>query len=58
MRTTVNIDPRMLQELVKATGARSRSAALNKAAEEYVRRRKLDELKDAWLTMETARREA
>ena len=54
MRTTVSIDPRMLQELVKATGARSRSAALNKAAEEYVRRRKLDELKDAWLTMETA----
>ena len=54
MRTTVNIDPRMLQELVKATGARSRSAALNKAAEEYVRRRKLDELKHSWLTMETA----
>ena len=53
MRTTISIDPGMLAELVKATGARSRSAALNRAAEDYVRRKKLTQLKDAWLGMET-----
>ena len=60
MRTTISIDPGMLAELVKVTGARSRSAALNRAAEEYVRRKKLTQLKDAWLGMETSdvRREA
>ncbi len=60
MRTTVSIDPRVLAELVQATGARSRSAALNEAAEEYLRRRKLDALKAAWSGMRTAdvRREA
>ena len=54
MRTTISIDPGMLNDLVKATGARSRSAALNMAAEEYVRREKLAQLKEAWLGMETA----
>ena len=54
MRTTISIDSGMLAELVEATGARSRSAALNRAAEEYVRRKKLTQLKDAWLGMEIA----
>lgn len=49
MRTTISIDQRVLEELVEATGERSRSAALNRAAEEYLRRRKLRDLKDAWL---------
>ena len=53
MRTTISIESEMLEELVKATGARSRSAAINRAAEEYVRRKKLTELKDAWLGLET-----
>ena len=54
MRTTISIDPEILEELVKATGAPSRSAALNRAAEEFVRRKKLTQLKDAWLGLETA----
>ena len=54
MRTTISIDPDLLEELAKATGARSRSAALNMAAGEYVRSKKLVQLKNAWLRMETA----
>ena len=53
MRTTISIESEMLEELIKATGARSRSAAINRAAEDYVRRKKLTELKDAWLGLET-----
>ncbi len=60
MRTTISIDSRVLEALVQATGARSRSAALNRAAEEYLRRKKLDALKAAWPGMGTVdvRREA
>ena len=60
MRTTISIDAQVLNDLVEATGARSRSAALNEAAAEYLRRKKLNELKAAWLSMRTAdvRREA
>lgn len=54
MRTTISIDPRTLDDLVEATGARSRSAAINRAAEEFVRRRKLAQLKQTWLGLETA----
>ena len=49
MRTTISFDADMLEELVEATGERSRSAALKKAEEEYPRRKKLRELKQAWL---------
>ncbi|MBI2164975.1 MAG: type II toxin-antitoxin system VapB family antitoxin [Chloroflexi bacterium] len=44
MRTTLDIDKRLLEELVKITGERSKSKALNKALGEYVRRKKIDEL--------------
>ena len=54
MRTTITIDPQMLDDLVQATGARSRSAALNEAAAEYLRRKKLNEFKAAWSGMRTA----
>ena len=54
MRTTISIDARLLRELVEATGARSRSAALNEAAAEYLRQKKLKGLKAAWLDMRTA----
>ena len=49
MRTTITIDQTLLDELVETTGEKSQSAALNKAAEEYVRRQKLRDLKDYWL---------
>ena len=48
MRTTVTIDPKTPEELVEATGMRSRSAALHEAAKEYLRRKKLNDLKAAW----------
>lgn len=49
MRTTITIDRKLLDELVVTTGEKSKSAALNKAAEDYVRREKLRDLKDFWL---------
>ena len=49
MRTTITIERSLLEELQEATGLKSKSAALNKAAEEYLRREKLRELKDFWL---------
>ena len=49
MRTTITIDRKLLDELVETTGEKSKSAALNKAAEDYVRREKLRDLKDFWL---------
>ena len=49
MRTTVTIDRELLDELVETTGEKSKSAALNKAAEDYVRREKLRDLKEFWL---------
>ena len=60
MRTTITIDRGMLEELLEATGEKSKSAALNKAAEEYLRREKLQNLKDTWLGMriEDVRHEA
>lgn len=45
MRTTVDIDPKLLEELVELTGEKSKSRALNKAAEEYIRRKRIDELR-------------
>lgn len=49
MRTTITIDRELLDELVETTGEKSKSAALNKAAEDYVRREKLRDIKDFWL---------
>ena len=42
MRTTISVDARVLEELAKATGERSQSAAL-----------KLRELKEEWLAART-----
>ena len=49
MRTTITIDCALLEELVEMTGEKSKSAALSTAAEEYVRNKKLRDLKDFWL---------
>jgi UDP-N-acetylmuramyl pentapeptide synthase len=42
MRTTVDIEEGLMEELVKLTGEKSK--ALNKALEEYIRRKKIDKL--------------
>ena len=46
MRTTLNIDPDLLDAVVETTGERSKTRAVNKALEEYVRRRKISELRE------------
>ena len=45
MRTTLDIDERILGAVVKATGEKSRSKAVQKVLEDYLRRRAIDELR-------------
>jgi metal-responsive CopG/Arc/MetJ family transcriptional regulator len=44
MRATVTIEKDVLDELVKATGAKTRSAAVRKIIDEYLRERKVDNI--------------
>ena len=43
MRTTIAIDEELLNELMRVEPTVTRSEAMRKAIEEYVRRRRLDE---------------
>ena len=45
MRTTLDIDPDLLEKVVETTGERSKTRAVNRALEEYVRRVKINELR-------------
>ena len=45
MRTTLDIDPKLVEEVVKATGQKSKSRAVTSALAEYVRLRKYEELR-------------
>ena len=44
MRTTLDVDDGLLEELVKVTGEKSKNKAVNKALAEYIRRKKIEEL--------------
>lgn len=44
MRTTINLDPQLVNEVMKTTGERDRGRAVNRALEEYVRRAKIEKL--------------
>jgi Arc/MetJ family transcription regulator len=46
VRTTLDVDRKLLDEVVKATGERSKSAAVNKVLSDYVRRKRVDELRE------------
>jgi Arc/MetJ family transcription regulator len=46
MRTTIDVDPRLLAEAERITGETSPSKAVNAALRELVRRRKLSELRE------------
>lgn len=46
MRTTLDIDSNLLDSVVEATGETTKSKAVNAALEEYVRRIKIDELRE------------
>ncbi|MBF8268103.1 MAG: Antitoxin of type system, VapB [Dehalococcoidia bacterium] len=52
MRTTVDIEEGLLEELVKLTGEKSKKKALNKALEEYIRRKRIQELRAALGTID------
>ncbi len=45
MRTTLDVDDKLLDDVVKLTGAKSKSKAVSTALDEYIRRRKIDELR-------------
>jgi len=45
MRTTLDIDAQLLEEVVGLTEEKNKGKAVNKALTEYVRRRRLEELK-------------
>ena len=45
MRTTLDIDERLLKGVVKATGQKTKSKAVNRALEEYLRRKAIDEIR-------------
>jgi Arc/MetJ family transcription regulator len=45
MRTTLDVDRKLLDEVVEVTGERSKSAAVNRVLEEFVRRTKINELR-------------
>ena len=44
MRTTVDVDPDLLAEVVKSTGKKSRGKALDAVMEDYLRRKGIEEL--------------
>ena len=45
MRTTLNIDPDLLDDVVEITGEPSKTRAVSKALNAYVRRAKIKELR-------------
>ncbi len=44
MRTTLDVDEKLLDAVVNATGEKSKSKAVNKALQDYIRRRNLGRL--------------
>ena len=44
MRTTLDIDSRLLEEVAKTTGEKTLSKAVSQALEEFIRRRKIERL--------------
>ena len=48
MRTTLNIDDKLLESIVEATGESTKSKAVNAALKEYIRRKYVQELIDSF----------
>ncbi len=48
MRTTLNIDDKLLETVIEATGEKNKSKAVNAALKEYIRRKHVQELIDSW----------
>ncbi len=47
MRTTLDVDKQLLEDIVRVTGARTKSQAVSKALEEYLREVRLRALRKA-----------
>ena len=45
MRTTVSLDEQLVREVMSVTPAKTKTAAVARALQEHVRRRKLDKLR-------------
>lgn len=45
MRTTLNIDEKLLENVLRVTGQRSKSKAVNEVMVEYLRRKAIDEIR-------------
>lgn len=45
MRTTLDVDEKLMETMLKMTGEKSKSKAVNKALKDYIRRRSIDELR-------------
>jgi Arc/MetJ family transcription regulator len=45
MRTTIDIDEELMKKVVKDTGEKSKSRAVNKVLEEYMRRRAIEDIR-------------
>lgn len=48
MRTTLDIDKKLLDAVVEATGEETESGAVNAVMKEYIRRKRVQELIDSW----------
>lgn len=45
MRTTLDLNEKLIEQLMKVTSAKTKSDAIHQAAAELIRRKKLDQLK-------------
>ena len=45
MRTTLDVDERLLNSVIQITGEKSKSKAVNRVLEDYVQKIKIEELK-------------
>ncbi len=52
MRTTLEVNEKLLEDVVKLTGEKSKSKAVNKALEEFIHRKRIEELISMFGTIE------
>jgi Arc/MetJ family transcription regulator len=52
MRTTLDVDEKLMEKVVQATGEKNKSKAVNRAMEEYLRQKSIDELRAALGTID------
>ena len=45
MRTTLDVDEKLMETMLKMTGEKSKSKAVNKALKDFIRRKSIDELR-------------